>query len=486
MFSGAESGGKGFGSNDPDSNLSISIGLPVVAVFFVAGIIMFCLCYRRRLTIDGKILVHLQNETAIGPGSRHGSIEFRDASLKQTPVDLKVAIPQAYPSMSLSSGSSPVGPHTSISVIGDVEVASPSSNSSDLSVQRPTPAPASPALRPPVMTEIPSEEVEVGTALGNGAFGSVHQCLWRGTDYALKRLLNPEQGALFEKEVEVNRQLACLPHIYVTRMVGFIASPTAGIVMELYPGNVEDFLKTNLLAEGDFGQLLTLLINASAGVMHIHSLGIIHRDLAARNFLIKQDLSTAVCDFGLAMPLPEGKAKGQRTLVERQTDILPINVAAPETLSEGIYSTASDVYMFGLFIWEALARQTPHANRKEFTREHQDFKGFIHKVVQEDLRPVLPVDWPSGLRILLARCWHRNPGSRPTMMQVNDILRLCRKEILDNHISMPRSLTEHFIVDQHVYYSPALAPEVSSAELYSRDVLEAVPLANLYDYGPNV
>jgi len=136
--------------------------------------------------------------------------------------------------------------------------------------------------------------------------------------------------------------------------------------------------------------------------------------------------------------------------------MLPVNVAAPETLNDGIYSTASDVYMFGFFIWEVLARQTPHSDRREFSKAYKDFKGFIHLVVHEDLRPPLPPEWPSGLRILLSQCWHRNPGSRPTMVQVNDMLRLCRKEVLDNAIPLPISPRVHMFpaIDPHVYYSP--------------------------------
>lgn len=61
---------------------------------------------------------------------------------------------------------------------------------------------------------------------------------------------------------------------------------------------------------------------------------------------------------------------------------------------------------------------------------HRDFKGFIRKVVHEDLRPPMNPEWPSSLRILLAQCWHRNPGARPTMLHVNDTLRQCRKEVV--------------------------------------------------------
>lgn len=246
----------------------------------------------------------------------------------------------------------------------------------------------------------------------------------------MKRLLNPAQHALFAKEVEINRQLACHPHIHVTRMVGVISHPAA-IVMELYPlGNVEDYLKTHLLTDDVFPQLLTLLITASAGVMHLHSLRIIHRDLAARNFLVKSDLSASICDFGLALPLPEGKPWGQRTKEERAADMLPVNITAPETLMEGIFSPASDVYMFGFFIWEVLTRQTPHA---ELFLNQRDLKSFLQAVVHEGLRPPLPPGWPSALRLLLAQCWHRNPNNRPTMAQVNEALRHCRREILVNN-----------------------------------------------------
>jgi len=68
-------------------------------------------------------------------------------------------------------------------------------------------------------------------------------------------------------------------------MIGVTLEPR-GIVMELYPYSLEILIIKN---DGvrDFSKLLKILINASAGVIHLHAQGIIHRDIAARNFLVK-------------------------------------------------------------------------------------------------------------------------------------------------------------------------------------------------------
>lgn len=245
---------------------------------------------------------------------------------------------------------------------------------------------------------VPFSEIRMGSELGSGAFGSVNECVWNGADHAIKQLhtVSPQARAEFEKEILINTHLLLTPHPCVVRMICVVDSPRA-LVMELYPlKSLEHYLirEGHLDEEGDFVDVLTILVNASAGVLHLHRQGVIHRDIAARNFLLNEGLSVAVCDFGLAL-FVDKSGKGIRSEAERRADILPINTSSPETLSAGEYSYASDVYMFGLFIWEVFARAVPFGDRAELKGQPQFAR--LAQAIQAGDRPELPSSWPPAL-----------------------------------------------------------------------------------------
>lgn len=283
------------------------------------------------------------------------------------------------------------------------------------------------------------KEVEVVEVLGQGAFGRVDQCVWRGADWAVKRLLNSGAEQEFLHEVSINSHLTFYKHSGVVGFVGLTENPR-GMLLELYPlRSVEDYviLKGNLQAPSDLCNVLTILIGASAGVLHLHANGVVHRDLAARNFLVKHDLSAAVCDFGLALRLPEGKEVGERTLDERRKEMLPVNTSAPETLRCGHYSAKTDVYMFGHFIWELFARASPHCDHPSLRK--RDMQTFLKHVCSGTLVLHTPTEWPTEISVLISRCSALDPAQRPTMMEINDTLRRFKKAVLAQPQLLPIS-----------------------------------------------
>lgn len=341
------------------------------------------------------------------------------------------------------------------------------------------------------------DSIEVTRQLGQGAFGRVDQCIWTGADCAIKRPLNTVAHHDFKREMEIYRYLAPYKHQHVVSFLGITNPP--GILMELHPfKSVEEFVlrNGNLQSESDFMHILTILISGSAGLMHLHKYGVIHRDIAARNFLLKHDLSTAICDFGLALILPSDKEFGQRTHAERKTDLLPINSSAPETALMGQFSAKSDVFMFGNFIWELLARQQPHAGDKDLSSEGtQNFPSFVHRVGR-GLRPSIPEQWPEELKSLIQSCWELIPANRPTMTDVNRTLRNFRTFVEQERLPLPVYIpqAQRAVLCENNYYE-ALAsltltpPSPSSAERNQSNSLDvdgsahAIELTSLNSQG---
>jgi serine/threonine protein kinase len=315
--------------------------------------------------------------------------------------------------------------------------------------------------------EIKVSELKILGKLGNGAFGEVSRAIYRGTEVAVKflRQVTPESTKDFEGEIAINELLP--NHSRTVQMVAVAREHPQAIVMDLYPHrSVEDYLKLHPLSNLGFPQALQLLVDVSAGLVNMHSENVIHRDIALRNALLKLDMSASIADFGLSLLLPEGQSVGRKTPEERKVEKIPITTSAPEALASGEYSTKSDVYMFGLLIWELFSGKSPfkddelflscaHSDVEAATYDYsaayeaseepsnytydvcyqeisdddigqkpkKDFKPFIQEVADNNHRPPVPASWPLELVEIIRRCWNPAPSERPTMSAVNEMLR---------------------------------------------------------------
>lgn len=181
------------------------------------------------------------------------------------------------------------------------------------------------------------------------------------------------------------------------------------------------------MEDGDrrfLGAIIHLLVGCSAGVLHMHQKRIVHRDIASRNFLVDNNYDACVCDFGFSRYLGD-TSKGttnrdHEEIVEEelhgytQSAMGPVRWMAPEAIRYGSFSRASDVYMFGMFIWETLARSRPYPDKP--------LAEIQQRVPRDDLRPVLDSLWPKALNDIMRACWHNEPQDRTTMIAINTAL----------------------------------------------------------------
>jgi serine/threonine protein kinase len=188
-----------------------------------------------------------------------------------------------------------------------------------------------------------------------------------------------------------------------------LSPPSVGAVVEFCAqGALVDALYGEKAREFSPDELLQIAYDAACGVMHLHANKIVHRDIAARNVLLagKKDLVAKVSDFGMARNLDSvysGVASEQHTAAT----IGPVKWMAPEQLDLMAYSRASDVFAFGVLLYEIFAQSTPWPGLANVNVVLRVSKGE---------RMELPKTVPSAVRKTMKQCWAHEAKERPAVV----------------------------------------------------------------------
>uniref|UniRef100_A0A8C8VHP2 Tyrosine-protein kinase n=1 Tax=Pelusios castaneus TaxID=367368 RepID=A0A8C8VHP2_9SAUR len=253
---------------------------------------------------------------------------------------------------------------------------------------------------------------------GWGNFGEVFSGRLRAdnTPVAVKscrETLPPELKARFLQEARILKQYS---HPNIVRLIGVCTQKQPiYIVMELVQGG--DFL-TFLRSEGQqlkVKELLKMTENAAAGMEYLESKHCIHRDLAARNCLVTEKNSLKISDFGMSRQEEDGIYSCTGGLKQ-----IPVKWTAPEALNYGRYSSESDVWSFGILLWEAFSLGAiPYASLSNTqTRE----------AVDQGVRLDPPEQCPEDVYKLMQRCWEYEPWNRPSFSTIHQELIVIRKK----------------------------------------------------------
>lgn len=288
------------------------------------------------------------------------------------------------------------------------------------------------------------DEVTINKELGRGNFGVVSLGKWKETEVAIKELISIDNaknysgtgaGAYdkdekyekekknFEKEMEI---MKLLHHPNLVKMYGIVTDKFPFyIVTELCSkGDLKKHLESFKQGTGElikgkrkvptFIQLLQWCKEISGGMSYLEKQHIVHRDLAARNVLLDRNSVAKVADFGLS------KAETSET----DNEAFPILWSPLEVLTKRQFSIKSDVWSFGITMWEIFSfGEKPYNGMK-----HNDLKNFLKNKKRIDPPRVYLKEDNADKNIsrvfkeIMMKCWEGQPADRPSFAEVGRML----------------------------------------------------------------
>ncbi|XP_029439708.1 fibroblast growth factor receptor 4 isoform X2 [Rhinatrema bivittatum] len=336
-----------------------------------------------------------------------------------------------------------------------------------------------------VKWEFPRDRLLLGKPLGEGCFGQVVRADAYGIDrdrpekaltVAVKMLKeNATEKDLLDLISEMELMKLMGQHKNILNLLGVCTQegPLYVIVEFACNGNLREFLQARRPANPEyplnvmgspegllsFQDLLSCAYQVARGMEYLESKKCIHRDLAARNVLVTQDGVMKIADFGLA--------RGVRDIEyykKHSNGRLPVKWMAPEALFDRVYTHQSDVWSFGILMWEI------------FTLGGSPYPGIpveeLFKLLREGHRMDKPSHCTHELYVLMRACWHAVPSQRPTfkhLVEVLDkILARASEEYLD--LSVP--------CEQSLPFWEESTSSCSSDSVFAHEALPAFPHVN--------
>ncbi|XP_033327373.1 activated Cdc42 kinase [Megalopta genalis] len=256
---------------------------------------------------------------------------------------------------------------------------------------------------------IQDKDVTLSTKLGDGSFGVVRRGEWtsptgRVLPVAVKVLKADAltQPSVIEDFVSEVQSMHTLDHHNLIRLYGVVLSQPMMMVTELAPlGALLDYLRKQC-GRISVLTLCNYALQVATGMAYLEAKRFLHRDLACRNVLLSSADKVKIGDFGLMRALPQQ----EDCYVMTEHKKVPFPWCAPESLKARQFSHASDVWMFGVTLWEMLTfGEEPWVglNGSEILRKIDKDGERLHE----------PEATPPVMYQLMLRCWARDPAERP-------------------------------------------------------------------------
>ncbi|KAF7229731.1 tyrosine-protein kinase Tec-like [Nothobranchius furzeri] len=257
--------------------------------------------------------------------------------------------------------------------------------------------------------EINPNELTFMKELGCGQFGVVKLGKWRGQHkVAIKAI---RDGAMYEEDfIEEAKVMTRLCHPKLVQLYGvcFKQRPLLIIAEFLENGCLLNFLRQKGRALKE-AWLLSMCQDVCEGMEYLEAHSFLHRDLAARNCLVDEHNVVKVSDFGMTRYVLDNQYTSSNGAK------FPVKWSPPEVLHYSKYSSKSDVWSFGVLMWEIHSEgQTPFENRSNLEVVNDITKG---------VRLYRPHRASPQLHSIMYRCWHEKPQGRPTFSELLEEIR---------------------------------------------------------------
>uniref|UniRef100_A0A3P8VZQ5 Tyrosine-protein kinase receptor TYRO3 n=1 Tax=Cynoglossus semilaevis TaxID=244447 RepID=A0A3P8VZQ5_CYNSE len=242
---------------------------------------------------------------------------------------------------------------------------------------------------------IPEKMITLGHMLGKGEFGSVREAILKTDDTDIQKVAvkvlksDVTSSADIEQCLKEAAYMKDFNHPNVIQLIG--------VSLHQRPGQRLPIPMVDLPLQ----TLVQFMLDIARGMDYLSNRNIIHRDLAARNCMLGENMRVCVADFGLSKKIYSGDYYRQGSASK-----LPVKWIALESLADNVYTTQSDVWAFGVTMWEIVTRgQTPYPGV-----ENSEIYEFLIK--GERLKK--PLDCRDDIYEIMHSCWSPIPKCRPS------------------------------------------------------------------------
>ncbi|XP_046145163.1 activated Cdc42 kinase-like isoform X5 [Osmia bicornis bicornis] len=278
-----------------------------------------------------------------------------------------------------------------------------------------------PPIRVPNKHMIPADAIIVNKELGTGEFGVVQQGVWTNDGERIQvaiKCLSRER--MQNNPIEFLKEAAimhAIDHEHIVRLYGVVLDTNSlMLVTELAPlrSLLECLKEPSLRASFPVLSLCDFAVQIADGMQYLEVKRLIHRDLAARNILVFSKNKVKISDFGLSRALGVGKDYYQTNFNVNLK--LPIAWCAPECISYLKFTSASDVWAYGVTLWEM------------FSYGFQPWAALTgHQILEAIDEPNFqrleqPECCPKDYFALMQQCWQHEPSKRPKFSELINLL----------------------------------------------------------------
>ena len=275
-------------------------------------------------------------------------------------------------------------------------------------------------LKSKELIEFKKHELSIEKCIGRGSFGKVFKATYKGFNVAMKlfnqsnnidseNIDNSENYKELYSEIVLASKIRY--HPCIIKIFGVCKHPLSVIMEHLGGGSIKTIVYGEHVSKPEPSNIekLIILLKASNGLKVLNEeYNITHRDIAARNILISDyninagitmETMVKISDFNMS------RKNEHNNIQKTDNNIGPIKWMSPESLKDSIYNEYTDVYMFGITMWEIMYGEEPY--------KFETTIDIMMRVITKDYRPQFKWPLPYGLEHLITLCWNKDINIRP-------------------------------------------------------------------------